>query len=460
MKGLLDALASLKLTVGLLVAVGLLMAASLVVPQKALLQRALYESWKAESPALVEALELAGLTDVHASPLADAVWALFFMNLAVVMARRVPVTAARVRIDGDVADPAEAPGFRARAAVPGAGATIEEVAAFFRARRWAVHRAGGRLRAVRYRWSPAATLGFHLSFILVAIGAAVSVATRFEATVDLGEGEPFLASLDQYSSRPRFPRFGGIPTTRFTVEEIAPELERDVPVAVRVRVVDEAGERHLLEVNRPYEAGGTSFVFRTMGFAPALVVTDAAGRTRFEGFMRLDVLQGRRDRFELMGVQFTAELFPDHEVGPSGDRTRSQQVRNPVLRLEARAPSGRAMTAALHPGEAMELGPYTLAFVDWRYWVRLYVRSERGLWLLWLGFALAAAALTLRLGFFRREILAAVSGDGTVELAGRAEYYRALFTDELEAIAAALRRSLAARAAGDPPAAEASSSRR
>ena len=71
MKGLLDALASLKLTVGLLVAVGLLMGASLVVPQKALLQRALYEEWKAERPALVEALEVAGLTDVHASPLAD-----------------------------------------------------------------------------------------------------------------------------------------------------------------------------------------------------------------------------------------------------------------------------------------------------------------------------------------------------------------------------------------------------
>jgi hypothetical protein len=385
---------------------------------------------------------------VYRSPLAAVLWSVFFLNLAVVMARRIPVVRARVRIDGPIPDPAAGNGFSFRQRLEGAPADVAAVAAFFRARGFAVHADGDRVRAVRNRHAPAATLLFHLSFFLVAAGALVSAATRFEGNVDLGAGEEFTGALAQYAPAPTLPRFGGAPRIRFLVEGIEQEVEGDVPVAIRVHLRDEHLLRQTIEVNRPYEVGSTSVVFRNLGIAPALVVTDAAGNERFAGFIRLNVLQDRADRFDLLGLRFTARFYPDHVRDAGGDRSRSQDPGNPVLALTAEAPSGKSVSALLAQGERMELGPYTLTFADWRYWTRLYVRSERGLAVVWAGFALGALALVWRLLFFRREYVASVAADGEAWLAGRAEYYRALFADEALALVHALEQDVA-RPRGD-----------
>ena len=130
-------------------------------------------------------------------------------------------------------------------------------------------------------------------------------------------------------------------------------------------------------------------------------------------------------------------------------------MRDPVLRLTLRSRAGRTVAASLHPGEAMLLGPYSVTFADWRYWVRLYVRAERGIGLLWFGFGLAAAALATRLLLYRREWVLEVEraeGGAVLHFAGRSEYYRALFDDEMDALERRLR---AALGAGEPGAAAA-----
>jgi hypothetical protein len=446
---LLDALSSLRLTLGLLVALAAFFLVGLAVPQKAVLQRELYEAWRRQSPAVVALLEALGLTDIHASPLAMALWAAFFLNLAVVMALRVPGTLRRIRIDGAVPDPGGA-GFAARHTVAGRPTDLGAVREFFRARGLAVHVDGERLRAVRYPRAPLATLAFHLSFFLVAAGGLTSAATRFHAYVDLGQGEAFTGALEQYDGRPRVRRLAEPPRVRFIVEGIRSEVHGETVTDVQVHLRDERGFLRTIAVNRPYEAGGAAFVFKNLGVAPLLVVTDPDGRERFVGFMRLNVMLGRTDSFSLLGQQITAELFPDHVVDADGEGTRSQDMVNPVLRLTVEARSGRKVAVSLRPGEAMALGPYRLAFVDWRYWVRLYVRSERGIWAVWAGFALALAALVWRLFLYRREYVVAPTEDGSgVILAGRAEFYRALFADEVERVAADLEAHLRAAGMGD-----------
>jgi cytochrome c biogenesis protein ResB len=446
---LLDLLASLRLTLALLVALAAFFLVGLAVPQKAILQRELYAEWQRQLPTVVATLEALGLTDIHGSPLAIALWTAFFVNLAAVMASRLPGTVRRVRIDGPVPDPA---GFPLRRTIPGGGAGLDAVHDFFRARRFAVHREGERLRAVRNRRAPLATLAFHLSFFLVAAGGVTSALTRFDGHVDLGQGETFTGALEQYDGSPRLGRFAEPPRSRFIVEGVRSEVQGGTVTDVQVHVRDERGFLRTIAVNRPYEAGGAAFVFKNLGVAPLLVVTDSDGRQRFAGFMRLNVLMGRTDAFSLLGQQFTAELFPDHVVGAEGEGTRSQEMRDPVLRLTVEARSGRKVAASLRPGEEMALGPYRLAFVDWRYWVRLYVRSERGLWAVWLGFALGLAALVCRLFLYRREYVAGASADGGwVVVAGRAEYYRALFEDELARVASDLEVHLRAAAPGERP---------
>jgi hypothetical protein len=442
LRRLVDILGSLRLTLILLLALVGLFALGLAVPQRSVLGRQYFEQWQAGSPRLVAVLDGAGITDVQRSGLATALWGAFFANLAFVMGRRLPATLRRVRLDAEVPDPADAAGFTFRAKLAGTDASLERARAFFQARGYAVRDAGSRFRAVRHRLTPLATLGFHLSFFLVAVGAVISGATRFEGNVDLGQGEQFTGALEQYASPPRMARFGSAPASRFLVEAIEPRVVGNIPVQIRVHLRDGAYRAHVLEVNQPYRSGDDSFVFKNLGLAPALLVTDEEGRELFAGLIRLDVLLGKTDRFTLLGREFTARLFPDYVKDASGERSRSQEMRDPVLRLETAAPGGEVVGASVRPGDAVAFGARTITFVDWRYWVRLYVRSERGLWLLWLGFALGAGAVAWRLLLFRREwIVAGPPGHGLV-VAARADFYRARFADEAARIARDLEREL------------------
>ena len=112
-----------------------------------------------------------------------------------------------------------------------------------------------------------------------------------------------------------------------------------------------------------------------------------------EELIRLDVLMGKPDRFTLLGREFTARFFPDYARVNGDETSRSQEMRDPVLRLATTSPGGETTTAGLRPRDEMPVGALKITFVDWRYWVRLYVRSERGLGLVWMGFALGAAGL-------------------------------------------------------------------
>lgn len=447
MKRVLELLGSLKLTLALLLALAALFAVGLLVPQKVVIQKELFEQWFRQSPTLVRVLDALGLTDVYRSPLAAGLWALFFLNLAVVMARRVPSTLRRLHVDGEIPDPEESLGFPFRQRLAAAPGELGSLTRFFEARGFMVHVADARLRAVRNRHAPLATLLFHLSFFLVAAGALASSVTRFEGKVDLGEGEEFTGDLAQYAAPPSLPRFGRPPGVRFTVEKIDSEVEGHVPVGVRVHLRDQTLVRRTIEVNRPYEVGDASFVFVNLGVAPALVLRDATGGVRFAGLMRLNVLQGRTDHFRLLGLRFSARFFPDYFVDERGAGSRSEEMKDPVLELTAEAPSGRSVSATLRPGETMALGPYTVEFAEWRYWARLYVRAERGLWVIWTGFAVAAVALVWRLIFFRREYVAALLPGGAIALAGRGEYYRALFEEEARALARELEADLGASTA-------------
>lgn len=446
MRRVLDRLGSVRLTIGLLAALCIVFLVGVAVPQKQILQREGYEAWARESPTLVGLLEALALTDVYRSPLVLALWGLFFANLAVVMARRIPAIVARTRVDGPIPAPAS-PGFGRARELDLQGRGVDEVARGLEARGFAVHVEPPRVRAVRHRLSPLATLVFHLSFFLVAAGGITSYLTRFEGMLDLGEGERAPADLERYAPPKRMPKVGEAPRLDFVVESIQPEVEGNVPVAIRILVRDGALRLHGVEVNRPWKPGTASVVFKDLGVAPLLLVRDAAGREVFGGYMKLKIGMGRKDQFTVLGQSVEAELFPDHVVVDGRDATRSQEMRDPVLRLTVTALSGRQVRASLRPGQSMAIGPYTLTFADWRWWTRLFVRAERGLWAIWLGFGLGTAAAALRLLRYRRELVLERTPAGTWLLSGRADYYRVLFEDEVDALVEDLREERAERPA-------------
>jgi len=69
-----------------------------------------------------------------------------------------------------------------------------------------------------------------------------------------------------------------------------------------------------------------------------------------------------------------------------------------------------------------------------RYFAALQLVSERGGWLLVLGFALSVLGIAWRMLWYRREVVARWEVD-VVRIAGRAEFYQGRFQDELDEIA-------------------------
>jgi len=123
--------------------------------------------------------------------------------------------------------------------------------------------------------------------------------------------------------------------------------------------------------------------------------------------------------------------------------TRSQEFNDPGLRFQVFRDDQLIADSTLRPGEVMAAGDLNLKVADLRYWIRFYVRQEGGLWLVWTGFALALAALIERLVWYRREYWLAYEIDGgqlqKVVIAGRAEFFQALFEDEFKVMITRLR---------------------
>ena len=86
---------------------------------------------------------------------------------------------------------------------------------------------------------------------------------------------------------------------------------------------------------------------------------------------------------------------------------------------------------------SLDFAGYRLEMRDMRYWVRFYVVKQRGLSILYSGFALATIGVIWRLLFYKRELLGAVreqEGARFLLVAGRSEYYKTLAEDEFMAL--------------------------
>ena len=69
--------------------------------------------------------------------------------------------------------------------------------------------------------------------------------------------------------------------------------------------------------------------------------------------------------------------------------------------------------------------------------MRFYVITQRGLPILYLGFAVACLAVIWRMIFYKREMVGAVrerDGVRSLVIAGRSEYYKSLAEDEFNKV--------------------------
>ncbi|HBG05723.1 MAG: hypothetical protein A2075_06040 [Geobacteraceae bacterium GWC2_58_44] len=429
-------LASLRFTILLICLLGVIFALGLMIPQKSLVKD-IYFEWQHNSPTLVAFLDALQLTEIYTSWLTLTLWGLFFLNLALVMWQRMPLVMKRIEMpQSRIVAPETASGYLFRgdyvlpAEMDGPG-----VIALLEKRGFTVLGDEKGFLGVKNRYSPLAFAFFHLSFFLILLGGAISIYTTFIGYVDLAQGESFQGELERYnaSPSPALPKVGDIPKVSFTVTGVTPKVVRNTPTGISVKLQDAAGKVHDIGINTPYITDHTFFVFKHLGMAPLFVLKDASGKDIEGAFFKLDVLQGRQDRFALGGYEFVTNFYPDYVLEKGVPTTRSQEFNKPTFSIVVEKEGKKVGEGMVPKDGALEFAGLRLEMQEMPFWVRFYVIKERGVSILYTGFIIACVAVIWRLLFYRREIVGAVREEGgelRLVVAAKSEFYKSLAEDE------------------------------
>lgn len=427
---------SLRFTILLICLLGMIFALGLWIPQKRLL-KTIYLEWQKNSPALVDFLDSLGLTTIYTSPITLTLWFLFFLNLTLVLWQRWPVIKSRIAVsDSKIADPETVGGYPFRGSFP-LPDSLDSASVITRIQSKGFSVLGNEngFYGLKNRRAPLAFMLFHLSFFLILLGGLISVYTEFNGYLDLAQGESFQGELSRYNTTQPLlmPEIGSPPDASFKVKSIVPRVAHNTPTGISVLLVDGRGKTHEVDINRPYTTEHTSYVFKHLGVSPLFVLTDSSGRETGGAYIKLDVLQRKPDRFILGGFTFTATFYPDFVMVDGKRATRSMEFNNPVFFISAEQDGKKAGEGLVPKNGSLEFSGHRLEMRDMPFWVRFFVVKQRGLSILYAGFAIATIGVIWRLLFYRREIVGAVreiDGARSLVVAGRSEYYKSLAEDE------------------------------
>lgn len=450
---LLKTLKSLKFTIFLVISLTSIFLLGVIIPQKDLLGRDMYIQWKLRNPGLVAFLEAIKFTDIYVSPITLALWALFFLNLIFIMSNRIPSIWRRcfrealpVSIDVvksskhyEIVD----------------GVEIKNVKVILEKMGYKLfNKKHNSFWAVKNRFSPLATIFFHLSFFLLLTGGVVSFYTQFKGSVDLAVGETFVG---QYSGFKK-PKIGDIPWTKFTVEDVRPTYyKKTVPVNLDV-VLQTRNGRKVIGINKPYKEGSLSFVIKGIDVAPLFIIKDGKGKEIDGAYVKLKGLEGKEDHFRMAGYGFRTLFYTDYYAGMKNRMGEIVDVPQVLKQFPGTFSQTEQPKEIIHPafsiaifkkdkllregvikiGESIDFGDHRLVFQDLTYWAKFYVVKEYGLGIIYIGFTLMVLALIIRFLFFRRDIKGIIE-NGSLHIGGRGEFYPAVFEDEFKRLVDKLR---------------------
>jgi len=309
-------------------------------------------------------------------------------------------------------------------------------------------------------WSVSAERGYlretgNLVFHLALVGLLVSVATgqmlHFRGQVLLGEGRTFVNAQTDYDTFESGIAFQpeSLDPFRLTLDRFTSRFD---PVTLQSRdflaevTLDEPGaepEATTIKVNHPLTAGGAKVYLQGNGYAPQVVVRDAAGEVAFagavpflpqdevytsQGVIKVPDVSGGQEQIGLVGSllptaqQLTETIWRSVDPQPadpvlvlsvwSGDLGLDTGIPQNVYQLDdtgmeqAVDAQGDPVTLHLRPGETVELpdGLGTLAFEGVSRFVALDLRYDPALPFLLVFALLGIAGLCTSLFVPRRRV--------------------------------------------------------
>lgn len=422
----------------------LMLLAVVAVPGSVLPQRpvdpAAVSRYLQDNPSVGPWLDRLGFFDVYASVWFSAVYLLLFVSLVGCILPRLGVHLRQLR-----ARPPRAPRRFERFAVRDEVTTTarpEQVLAVTRSvlrgpvgvlPRFRVDETSdGAVRTVaaeRGYLRESGNIAFHLALLGILVSVATGQLLHYRGQALVVEGRGFANAVTDYDTFEGGTAFDprSLVPFRMTLDEFTAEFTpdeqarpRDFRADVTVALPGEEPRAASIRVNHPLSVGGASIYLQGNGYAPDVVVHDAAGEVAFAGpvpFLPEDPQYTSRGVIKVPDVStgpqigIVGYLLPTAEVTPAGARSVYPQPGNPLLVLtvwsgdlglddgvpqnvyeldvdgltQALEADGTATTLLVEPGQTVELpeGLGTLTWTDLPRFVALDLRHDPALgWIL------------------------------------------------------------------------------
>lgn len=441
------------------------------------------------NPTTAPWLDRLSMFDVYGSPWFGAVYVLLFVSLVgcVLPRSKQHWRAVRARPPAAPRRLDRLPQHRRVHTGRDGQAALDVAAAALRSRRYRVDRTADTLAAERGYLRETGNLVFHLSLLLILLGAALGGLIGYRGTAIVVEGEGFTNAVTQYDDLAPGRIFdpAGLPPFTLALDDFDATFRSEgkqrgaaedftATVTYRESPTD-APRTTTIKVNEPLQLGGADLHLLGHGYAPRFTVEDGAGRVVFDGpvpflpqdanFTSTGVVKVPDASPEQLG--FTGFFLPtaviDDERGPTsafpdalnpgvvllawrGDLGLDSGIPQSVYRLEQDAmerveDGGQPVTQLLGVGETLELpdGLGRVTFDGYARWVNLQVSANPGLPVLLAGAVLAMVSVSVSLFVRRRRIWVRVAtppAAGTVVyIAGLDRAHGGDLADELDAMA-------------------------
>ena len=443
-----------------------------------------------DHPDLAPWLDRLSMFDVFGSPWFGAIYVLLFVSLVGCVLPRSFAHARALR-----ARPPLAPrhltrmrDHRSFGTTRGPDAVLDDAATALRRRRYRIDRTATTISAERGYLRETGNLLFHLSLLLLIIGAGVGGLFGTRGTIVLVEGDGFTNTVTQYDdlSPGRLIDVANLPQFSLELVEFTATFATDGPTRgsadefvadVRYRAAaDQPQQARDIRVNAPLTIGRTDIHLLGHGYAPSFTVTDGEGTVVSAGpvpflpqdgnFLSTGVIKVPDAQPAQLG--FAGFFLPTATIDELGPRSLFPAALNPAvvlnvwtgdLGLDAGRPQsvyqldtsameqvredGEIVAELLVAGQTLELpdGLGSITYDGYEEWVNLQISSNPGLPILLGGGGLALVGVTLSLFVRRRRIwvrvIASGAGDTVVELAGLDRAHGGDLDAELDELASA-----------------------
>lgn len=385
------------------------------IPQRNRVSEAEWFHFRSNYPELVKIIKTTGLDHIYTTWWFLTIVGLFSLNIGLNLSERVRFSFRQFHDERQIgASQIETMPLKSRISTTRINGSIwEQVEDILKGFRYRVKRYADGLFATKgrigYWWVPM----FHGGLLIILLGVLVSGVFRFSATFEISEGQQFHGRDEDFLNRwyglvKHRPKMDFILTLKkYRVEYWDVKRPKLYQSIIEIKDKDGIVFTRVVEMNKPLRYRGYSFYqTKYWGYSALFGLMKRNGHDEERGYVNLPYqadYSGKtlKQDFIIPGPGFQA--FLEYEPSESG-----------IISMEIKDGLKTVYTGRLKKEETVELNDRRLKFYGIVKWTGMYVSSDPGVVVVYIGFALLVLSSLGMVFIYPRKLWVGVNGDSVI----------------------------------------------